>query len=212
MKHFDTFVTYSKAAGFVEDWIRTKKNNPTDFATDFPAVVNRGVLVRKILLHLRKDKEPRRDKQGYILDPEVKGVNQMIFTRELYPSQYDYIVYFTCQLIEQASMRQAIPVLCIRVAINHIAFMVRSRELQLTEEHKNFAMDKLKNVRPEVIHDYVKAFKLTVNDKYFENLTKMYLEQGRYVDACTCIVKFNFFDQFDLLKLCVQLIEINKIP
>lgn len=75
VKHFDTFVTYSKAAGFVEDWIRTKKNNPTDFATDFPAVVNRGVLVRKILLHLRKDNEPRRDKQGYILDPEVKGVN-----------------------------------------------------------------------------------------------------------------------------------------
>ena len=52
---FDNFTTFIKAAGFIEDWIRTKKNNPTDFANDFPAVLNRGLLIRKILLHLRKD-------------------------------------------------------------------------------------------------------------------------------------------------------------
>lgn len=44
-----------KAASFIEDWIRTKKNNPTDFANDFPAVLNRGLLIRKILLYMRKE-------------------------------------------------------------------------------------------------------------------------------------------------------------
>ena len=52
---FDNFTTFIKAASFMEDWIRTKKNNPTEFANDFPAVLNRGILIRKILLHLRKD-------------------------------------------------------------------------------------------------------------------------------------------------------------
>lgn len=52
---FDTFGSFMKAASFIEDWIRTKKNNPTDFANDFPAILTRGLLIRKILLHLRKE-------------------------------------------------------------------------------------------------------------------------------------------------------------
>ena len=51
---FDSFSSFIKAAGFIEDWIRTKKNNPTDFSNDFPAVLKRGLLIRKILIHLRK--------------------------------------------------------------------------------------------------------------------------------------------------------------
>ena len=35
MHAFDNFTSFSKAARFIEDWIRTKKNNPTDFANDF---------------------------------------------------------------------------------------------------------------------------------------------------------------------------------
>ena len=71
---FDNFNSFIKAAGFIEDWIRTKKNNPTDFANDFPAVLNRGLLIRKILLHLRKDTEGMlvKDQNGAVLNPEVK--------------------------------------------------------------------------------------------------------------------------------------------
>ena len=50
---FDNFTTYDKAANYIEDWIRTKKNNPTDFANDFPAILVRGLLIRKILLYLK---------------------------------------------------------------------------------------------------------------------------------------------------------------
>ena len=50
---FDHFTTFDKAANYVEDWIRTKKNNPTDFANDFPAILVRGLLIRKILLYLK---------------------------------------------------------------------------------------------------------------------------------------------------------------
>ena len=83
---FDTFASYPKAASFIEDWIRTKKNNPTDFANDFPAVLNRGVLIRKILLNMRREHGGAqvKDANGAVLNPEVRQVHQLIFTKELY--------------------------------------------------------------------------------------------------------------------------------
>lgn len=62
-----------------------------------------------------------------------------------------------------------------------------------------------------MIHDYVKHLKLNVSSEYFLNLTRQYLESGRFVDAATCIVKFGFQDKFDILELCVNLVDINKV-
>ena len=72
-------------------------------------------------------------------------------------------------------------------------------------------MEKLGSIRSEVIHDYVKYLKLQVSSDYFLQLTNQYLEAGRFVDASTCIVKFGFFDKFDLLELCMNLVDINKV-
>lgn len=46
VKSFDNMGSFHKASGFIEDWIRTKKHNPTEFATDFPAVLERGKTIR----------------------------------------------------------------------------------------------------------------------------------------------------------------------
>jgi len=114
-----------KASGFVEDWIRTKKNNPTDFSNDFPAVLKRGLLVRKIILHLRGGNPiPKKDKSGQVIDPEVKYVHQLIYTKDLYDNENDYVFYFTINLLEACSLRYNIPVLVIRIALNHLGFML----------------------------------------------------------------------------------------
>ena len=115
-----------KAASFIEDWIRTKKNNPTDFANDFPAVLNRGILVRKILLYLRRDKDgvPVKDANGAIVNPEVHQVHQLILAKELYECDDDYFFYFTIDLLEACSIRYNVPVLVIRIALNHLGFMI----------------------------------------------------------------------------------------
>lgn len=87
---FDNFCSFSKAAGFIEDWIRTKKNNATDFTTDFPAVLERGKLVRAILLHLRLEsslgmnKKPHTNSDCNSFIHEVKNKNQLIFSKDLY--------------------------------------------------------------------------------------------------------------------------------
>ena len=66
-------------------------------------------------------------------------------------------------------------------------------------------------MRSELIHDYVKHLKLVVSSDYFENLTRKYLEASRYVDAATCIMRFSFYDKFDILDLCINLVDINKV-
>lgn len=72
-------------------------------------------------------------------------------------------------------------------------------------------MDKLGAIRSEVIHDYVKHLKLQVSSDYFLDLTRQYMDASRYVDATTCIMKFGFYDKFDILELCINLVDINKV-
>lgn len=124
-----------KAASFIEDWIRTKKNNPTDFANDFPAVLDRGILIRKILLHLRKDQDVTKDINGAVMNPEVRQVHQLILTRELYGTEDDYFFYFTINLLEACSIRYNVPVLVIRIALNHLGFMIQDGAVTIKPEH-----------------------------------------------------------------------------
>ena len=56
VKQFDKFASFNKAAGFIEDWIRTKKHNSTDYTNDFPAVLERGKRLRNILIEMRGGK------------------------------------------------------------------------------------------------------------------------------------------------------------
>jgi len=210
---FDCFSSYLKAASFIEDWIRTKKNNPTDFANDYPAVINRGLLIRKILLYLRKDTGglPLKDANGAILHPETRQVHQLIFTRELYASEDDYLFFFTINLLEACSIRYNVPVLVIRIALNHLGFMIADGVVTIQPHHKKFALEKLSSIRSELIHDYVKHLKLQVSSDYFENLTQKFLDMQRYVDAANCIVRFSFYDKFNILDLCINLVDIQKV-
>lgn len=135
VRAFDHFGSFMRAASFIEDWIKQKKNNPTDFANDFPAVLSRGILIRKILLHLRKDTPSQKDEKGAILNPEVRGVHQLIFTGELYADEDDYNFFFTLNLLEACSMRQYVPVLVVRIALNHLGIMIQNGEVTVKPEH-----------------------------------------------------------------------------
>ena len=138
-------------------------------------------------------------------------MHQLIFTKELYASEDDYTFYFTINLLEACSVRYNVPVMVIRIALNHLGFMIQDGEVKIKPEHQKYAMDKLGSIRSEVIHDYVKHLKLQVSSDYFLNLTKQHLDAQRYVDAQTCIMKFGFYDKFDILELCINLVDINKV-
>lgn len=140
VKAFDSFSTFKRVANFIEDWIRAKRHNATDFATDFPAVLARGLIVRRILLNLRKERkaasiELQYDKKGDPLDPELRQVHQRILTKKLYATEDDYIFCFALDLLEACSVKQEVPLLVIRIALNHLGIMISEGKLKLNEEH-----------------------------------------------------------------------------
>jgi hypothetical protein len=76
VRAFDHFGSFAKAAGYIEDWIRSKKNNATDFTNDFPAVLERGVSIRRVLLKIRGgESKCKLNSDGNPVSPEVRNVH-----------------------------------------------------------------------------------------------------------------------------------------
>jgi len=62
-------------------------------------------------------------------------VHQLIFTKELFNSEDDYTFYFTINLLEACSVRYNVPVMIIRIALNHLGFMIQDGSLIIKPEH-----------------------------------------------------------------------------
>jgi hypothetical protein len=62
----------------------------------------------------------------------------------------------------------------------------------LTPYHQEAALSKLECVRPELLFDYVSKFNLTehVDDMFFENLAKGYVEKGKFHEAALIVDRF----------------------
>ena len=41
------FESFQEAGEYINEWIRVKKNNPTDFAGDFPSLIEKGIDYRE---------------------------------------------------------------------------------------------------------------------------------------------------------------------
>jgi hypothetical protein len=135
VRAFDHFGSFAKAAGYIEDWIRSKKNNATDFTNDFPAVLERGCSVRRVILKMRKGEQTcELNQDGHPVNPEVRNVHQLILTKQLCETEQLYILVFTLNLLEACCQKPEVPLLVVRIAINHIGILVADGKLKITEE------------------------------------------------------------------------------
>ena len=69
----------------------------------------------------------------------------------------------------------------------------------------------LRNLRAEVVHDFVKATKMEVPIDFFAELANNELAQGNFAEAAVCIVNDSMYDRFDCHQLCIDLVDVNKI-
>jgi hypothetical protein len=106
VKQFDKFASFHKAAGYIEDWIRTKRHNATDFTNDYPAVLERGKQIRNTLIKMRGGKHLcELNQNGAPVNPEIRNVHQMIFTKNLCETEDEYIFNFTLGLLESCCVK-----------------------------------------------------------------------------------------------------------
>ena len=103
LESFDNIATFEAAATFMKTWLACKAHNATDFATDFPALLSRGLLLRRTLLSLRKEQgypqETQVDEKGRPVRMEISRINKRILTKTLYETSDDYTVNFTLNLL-----------------------------------------------------------------------------------------------------------------
>jgi len=211
---WDNFCSFSKAAGFIEDWIRTKKYKAKDFTVDFPAILERAKKVRLVLMLNRRHNNNGKggielDKNGYAISPELKNVQQLIFTKKTYDSEDDYVIHFTLNVLEACSIRPEVPLFVIHIALQHLHILLRDGKLVLSEACKKSAIEKLDKIRPDVVFEYVRYLQLSqlTAPDYFEKLAQDHIDHARYAEAAVLIIKFRYFEKFDLLELVINLVK-----
>ena len=154
------------------------------------------------------------NKEGAVINPEVKNVQQLIFSKELHDSEEDYIFYFTINLLEACCARNEVPMIVIRIAWNSLKFMIDEGTIKITDKHREFAQTKIEKIRAEIVFEFVKLLGIQsiISPDYFEKLAHQHIENGRFPEATTLIIKFNIFNKFDLLDLIVNLVQMNRVP
>jgi len=211
---FDNFCSFAKAAGYIEDWIRTKKHNATDFTNDLPAILERGKLVRKVLVHIRKQNPeiPTHLKDDVEIESEVKNVSKLIYTKDLYETEADYLYYFLMNLVECCSVRPEVPLVVIRIAWNHLKSLIDDEKIIINKEQQKFAIERLDKIRADIVHEVYKHMQLQalVAPDFFEKLIEAHIENSRLAEASTLIIKFNLVQKFDLMELIIGLVKSGK--
>ena len=65
-------------------------------------------------------------------------------------------------------------------------------------------------LRTEHMMNFMSVFEIPVENSYCVKLTQGYLDDGNFVAATKFIDIFDLHDQFDIIDICMQLVETNK--
>jgi len=136
----DSMRTFEDAAVFIQKWYqKDSAHNATDFATDFPAVVERSLLIRRTLISLRKAKgfspETTVDEDGKAKMQEIRKVHKRIYTTRLFETHDDYLINFFLNLMRACSQVEDCPLIIIRILCNHLGWLSRDGKLTINENH-----------------------------------------------------------------------------
>mmetsp|Transcript_11934 Transcript_11934/g.8327 ORF Transcript_11934/g.8327 Transcript_11934/m.8327 type:complete len:215 (+) Transcript_11934:1464-2108(+) len=76
------------------------------------------------------------------------------------------------------------------------------------------AFNKLQNIRAEIVGEYIRNLALTerVPADYFLKLAQKHVENKNYNEAALIIVKYKYFDHFDIMFLFENLVNTNRLP
>jgi hypothetical protein len=154
------------------------------------------------------------NKNGAPIAPEIRNVQQLILTKDLYETVDEYVFHFTINLLQACCLRDQVPFLVIRIIMNYLGILIKDGKLKLTDHLKGIAKESLSYLKSDVVFDFVRLMDLSgvVNEDYFLKLAQDNIANGKYPEAANIITKFRFFEKFDLLQLILDLVDSKKIP
>ena len=94
-QYFDRLHSYSEARSFIEKWLGRTENGLEIFVENLPSVLERGLLVRRMLLEQHNSgKKVENAEEETKDDDEESGESLRIFSEKLYGNESDYSFYF----------------------------------------------------------------------------------------------------------------------
>jgi len=115
---------------------------------------------------------------------------------------------FALGLIEACSVNFQVPPNVIRALLSHVETAELGNDWH--EAIKSQSSKALQSIRTEMVHEFVRVFKVQVPQEYFYELAQAELSSARYAEAAICIVNSKLFERFDCHELCLNLIDISR--
>jgi hypothetical protein len=144
---------------------------------------------------------------------EFTDVKNLIYTKDLYDNEGDYLFYFLMSMIESCCVCKGLPLIVIRNTWFHLKSLIDEENIKVSHAHKQFTAERLDKIRAEIVNEFYKHLQLDafVSHDYFEKMTQLHLDKFRFADATYLIVNFDLHKKFDLLDLSIQLCQIKRI-
>jgi len=106
---FFEFKEADEAAAFIADWIRVKKNNATEFTSDWPVILKKGVEFKEKI-----EKNPE----------EQKATKHLLLAQFFDKSKDDYLVHLNLSVLTSCCSNEMVPLIICRIIINNLGMMV----------------------------------------------------------------------------------------
>ena len=90
------------------------------------------------------------------MESEVKGVHKLIYTKDLYDNEGDYLFYVLMSMIESCCVCKGLPLILIRNTWFHLKSLIDEENIKVSHAHKQFTAERLDKIRAEIVHEFHK--------------------------------------------------------
>jgi hypothetical protein len=87
---------------------------------------------------------------------EFKDVNNLIYTKDLYENEGDYLFYFLMNMIDSCCVCKGLPLIVIRNIWFHLKSLIDEKNIKVSHAHKQFTAERLDKIRAEIVHEFHK--------------------------------------------------------
>ena len=217
---FFAFQDFEEASAYLTKWFRVLQHNPTEFTSDLPALLDKGLEYRaEILAKIAADPKAATAVGKTLMSQCILdfGVFNDAFEKsnpEEKPTEHDYVLHMSLGLLLSTCASDTIPAIVPRIILNNLALRLceGSFVLQLPR-HQQWAMHIFHRVRSDLMPDFITKMKLTelINESVLLDVTRKQLNANKFNDAAQMIVRYKFHPHFDCGDLMLKLIDANKI-
>lgn len=199
---FFGFKNFSETRVWLGKWFKVLRHNPTEFTSDLPALLEKGLEHRtEVLAKVQADPDHAKTLGSHLMSQCI--VDYGMFSDEqdaqnperVKPTVHDYMLHLSLGLLVETCTGGDIPAILPRIILNNLAIKLSSGEIVLEQpRHQQWGLHIFHRIRSDLLPDFMAKLKLSalVNDSVLLDVTKKQLSNNKFNDAALMIVRYKF--------------------